>query len=405
MATIFRKMTASRQLAQELRASIQQRKWLAGAQLPTVRQLANEYKVSVKTVHDSIQELVADELIECRPRQGAYVKAVSQWAEHAAAGTPRQIAVIRPISPGEDPRVDETQQTNLVIHGIELQLQQHELHPVLLSFDLMDEDPVPTLVKQIDRLRGQLAGVIAFAAGGIHNELFDALDSRGLPWVTINRLGNTVLENFVSGDSVECGDQIGQCLAIGGVKRALILGQRTPTDVDRIAGIIKGYWLHSQDLLSVEYLYLHDWRQGPASDAVLKYMENHRDFPQVLVCLGDMIAAGALHALKQLNIRVPDDISVISTTGLQISEYTSPPLTTYCCLIHEMGITAAQMLMEMLHTGIRRMKGRFVSNGNMLFRQSFQLHPSLRNRMRSSRIIPSNAASMPDVQLTIKELS
>lgn len=389
MGTMFKKMTASRQLAQELRSSIQQRKWLAGVQLPSIRQLAHEYKVSVKTVHDSLQELVADELIECRPRQGVYVKAVSQWAERAAATVPRQIAIIRPICPGDDPQVDETQQTSEIIHGIELQLHEDELHPVLLSFGLVDEDTVPALLKQIDRIRSQLAGVIVFAVGGIRYELFEQLDVRDLPWITINRLHNKSLENFVIGDSIHCGEKIGQCLALGDVKRAMIIGQRIHTNVERIAGIIKGYWSHSQDMLDVRYLHLLDWQQGPAYDAMVKYLETRPELPQAIICLGDLIAVGVLRALKKMNIRVPEDIGVISTTGLPIAEYSSPPLTAYRSSFHELGRTAAQMIMELLHTGARRLKGRFIADGEIIFRQSFKLSSALQHKMRTSHSHPN----------------
>jgi len=383
MSTLFRKTSASRQLAVELRGLIQKGKWATGAQLPTVRALAAEFGVSVKTVHASLQHLVEDELVECRPRQGAYVKAVSEWADHVADAAPRQVAIIRPISPGENPRVDETQQTSEIIHGADLELLKHDLHPVLLSYGLTDPNIVATLLRQIDRLQAQLVGVIVFTTGAIRQELFDQLDDRELTWVTFDRLNHRMLDNFVVADNTQCGEQIGQCLALAGVRRAVVLGQRTQTGYERIAGILKGYWARSQEILDVKFLHLPDWREGPACKATLQYLEKGGELPQAVVGLGDIIAAGAMRALQQKGIRIPEDVGVITTTGLPLAEYSHPPLTAFHASRERIGQAAVQMLTEMLTSGVRRVRGRFIS-GQMVFRRSFSLAPDLQQEILSS---------------------
>jgi LacI family transcriptional regulator len=401
---IFRKMSASRQLAQELRLSIQQGKWLSGAQLPTVRQLASDYDVSLNTVHAALKQLVADDLVECKPRQGGFVKAVSQWADHVSATAPRQVAVIRPTSPGEDPHVDETQQTGEITHGIELELQKHDLHPVLLSFEVGDPEAVSKLIRQIDRLRVQLVGVVVFAVGMLRQELFEQLDDWNMTWVTVNRLDPRMLDNFVNPDQLHCGDQIGRCLAYAGVNRVLVLGQRTVSDVERIAGIMQGYWSQSQNLLKADLLHVPDWREGPAYETTLNYLRDAATTPQAIVGLGDMIAVGAMQALQERGVRVPDEAGVITTTNLAISSYSSPPLTSYHTSRGTIGNMAAQMLMEMLQSGLRRIRGRFVS-GQMIFRQSFVLSADLQDKIQMPAADPSLVISPAPSALLKKALS
>lgn len=401
MTPAFRKMSASRQLAQELRLSIQQGKWLSGAQLPTVRQLASEYDVSLNTVHAALKQLVADDLVECKPRQGGFVKAVSQWADHISATAPRQVAVIRPISPGEDPSVDETQQTGEIIHGIELELLKQDLHPVLLSFGVGDPDAVAMVLRQVDRLRGQLVGVIVFAVGAIQQELFEQLDSRDLTWVTVNRLDHLTLDNFVTADATQCGEQIGRCLAFADVRRVLVLGQRTQSDVERIAGILKGYWSKSQHLLNAEFLYMPDWREGPAYETTLNYLRNAPQLPQAVVGLGDIISVGAMRAFQERGIRVPEDVGVISTTGLAVASYSSPPLTAYQTALGNIGRETAQLLMGMLAGGLKRTRGRHIG-GRIIFRQSFPLPQEIQDEILAPpdhlpAIVVSNDNALPPV--------
>ncbi|MCC6422911.1 MAG: LacI family DNA-binding transcriptional regulator [Phycisphaerales bacterium] len=371
MTNLFRKQSASTQLAEELKVSIQQGKWLAGAQLPTVRQLAEDYRVSLNTVHAAMKQLEADDLIECRPRQGGFVKAVSQWAGHVSAGAPHQIAVIRPISEGEDPSVDLTQQTGRIVHGIERTLSEHDLHPVLLSFGLFDPDATEKILRQVDRLRSQIAGVIVFAVGALRHELFDALDERELTWVTVNRLDHHTLENFVHVDSTQCGESIGICLAEANVSRAIVMGTSTQSNVERVGGLLKGYWERSDRKLSMEFIHLQDWQGEAAFESMIEYLDvASATLPEAVVGLGDIIAVGCMRALQSRQIRVPEDVKVISTTNLAIAEYSSPPLTAFRSPIEELGQQAASILMGMLASGRRRVTGRFIA-GEIIFRESF----------------------------------
>lgn len=65
----------------------------------------------------------------------------------------------------------------------------------------------------------------------------------------------------------------------------------------------------------------------------------------------DEIAAGALSSAYQLNIKVPDEISIIGYDNLKIAEMAIPPLTTVEQPLREMGKKAAELLLENLTTG------------------------------------------------------
>jgi len=68
-------------------------------------------------------------------------------------------------------------------------------------------------------------------------------------------------------------------------------------------------------------------------------------------CINDITAIGALKAIQDCGMRIPDDISVISMDDIDISQYVSPMLTTMHIPIEEMGKMAAKILIDRINNG------------------------------------------------------
>lgn len=67
-----------------------------------------------------------------------------------------------------------------------------------------------------------------------------------------------------------------------------------------------------------------------------------------VLATNDMMALGALKALKELDYRVPEDIEVIGFDNIQFSQYFEPPLTTIQQPTIEMGRKAADLLLNLI---------------------------------------------------------
>lgn len=67
-----------------------------------------------------------------------------------------------------------------------------------------------------------------------------------------------------------------------------------------------------------------------------------------IFCYNDMVAVGALLACQELGISVPQDLSLVGFDGIALSRYVTPPLTTICQPMLEMGSSAMQMLLDLL---------------------------------------------------------
>lgn len=112
-------------------------------------------------------------------------------------------------------------------------------------------------------------------------------------------------------------------------------------------------------------------------NGLLKLQKNNVGATAVLA-FSDIIAAGVLQAAYDLNLRVPDDLSVIGFDNTY-SPYLSPPLTTVAIPMVEVGRAAAEVAIEAIEN--RRRKLKF--HGRRLLTELV---------LRSSTAAPSRAA-------------
>lgn len=73
--------------------------------------------------------------------------------------------------------------------------------------------------------------------------------------------------------------------------------------------------------------------------------------PDAIFAANDTMAIGALAAIRDAGLTVPDDVSVAGFDELPVTKYLSPPLTTVRMPIFELGERAALRLIETLRSG------------------------------------------------------
>lgn len=70
--------------------------------------------------------------------------------------------------------------------------------------------------------------------------------------------------------------------------------------------------------------------------------------PTALLCFNDTLAIGAMKALQDRGLRVPDDLSLIAFDDIEMARYMSPALTTFRQPRYEMGRVATELMMSLL---------------------------------------------------------
>ncbi len=91
-----------------------------------------------------------------------------------------------------------------------------------------------------------------------------------------------------------------------------------------------------------------DWMASTGFDATLSLMAEAKP-PTGIFCANDLMAVGAIEAVKSLGLRVPEDVSIMGYDDQEISRHTRPPLTTVLLPNYEMGRSAVESLLHEVH--------------------------------------------------------
>jgi DNA-binding LacI/PurR family transcriptional regulator len=92
-----------------------------------------------------------------------------------------------------------------------------------------------------------------------------------------------------------------------------------------------------------------------AGASAVREVLSRREIPTVVFCGNDLIAMGAMSALEESGVRVPDDVSVLGIDDIFFAFLARPPLTTISVPREQLGVKAFEALDRMLK--LKRQKG------------------------------------------------
>lgn len=87
--------------------------------------------------------------------------------------------------------------------------------------------------------------------------------------------------------------------------------------------------------------------QESGYEAMRKLLESS-SIPTAVFAADDLDAIGAMRAIKEKGLRIPEDISLVGFDDIQLASYTEPSLTTVRQLIFKMGTTAISLLVQLI---------------------------------------------------------
>lgn len=89
------------------------------------------------------------------------------------------------------------------------------------------------------------------------------------------------------------------------------------------------------------------FHEEPGAAAFAELLDRGKRFTAV-VAANDRLALGCYDALRERGLRIPDDVSVIGYNDIQFADKFDPPLTTIRIPHYQIGVKAAQLLLEAL---------------------------------------------------------
>lgn len=371
------------QIAQEFREKIERGEWRVGNPLPTTRQLAKDYRVSLNTIQSAFRELQASDLIERVPRRGGFVKARS--ADVTAAARQRQgtlVGIVTPFPPeaSAGPGDDWSKR---IIHAAEGVLLEHGLHLSMFSYPLGDSDPAGHILQRVDQMGADLAGMISFSRPAVAG-LPEAFDKRSIPWVSINRAAEHSDHNFVTASNLHGGRTVGRCFARLGFERVLVMAKGMEpgsSSGDKFFGFIQGYIESGRPLRNIDYVGCEDITEAAGYEAFRAYVDQYGP-PRGVFTSGDFLSLGAIRLCRERGISVPGQVGVVGATGLNVAEYSHPSLTVLAQPMEQMGIKVAATLVELIQKGARRVPGQYITSP-LIIRESLVVPDDLRAELEA----------------------
>lgn len=91
------------------------------------------------------------------------------------------------------------------------------------------------------------------------------------------------------------------------------------------------------------------------------YLARCKDLPTALFAANDILALGALRALKEAGYRVPEDISLVGFDDMSFCDMSEPPLTTVHVYNQQMGSAAVKRLVELIEQPAAEIQKTYIS--------------------------------------------
>ncbi len=140
---------------------------------------------------------------------------------------------------------------------------------------------------------------------------------------------------------------------LGHERIAFIKGQPFSSDsetrwksIERAAGSL-GLAVHEELVVELEIDTFSPYVGYPV---VRRLLQRTRDFTAIFA-YNDLSAIGALRALRDSGLRVPEDVSVIGFDDINSAAFQIPSLTTVRQPLDKMGALAAEILLQRIHGG------------------------------------------------------
>lgn len=224
-----------------------------------------------------------------------------------------------------------------------------------LSHIEADEDEVDAALKVVKEKR--LRGIIFL--GGLFSHSDEKLRKLNVPFVfsTAGSIPENISKNQYSNISVddhkESANMIEYLISLGHKKIAIVVAEAEEESIGKLR--LEGYY----DALQAHGIEINpnlvcrtrdDMAHFSMENGYLttkKLIESGEEFTAVYA-VADALAIGAIRALLEVGLRVPNDVSVAGYDGIDVSGYISPSLTTIRQPVEDMAKDTVKLLFDII---------------------------------------------------------
>jgi LacI family transcriptional regulator len=198
----------------------------------------------------------------------------------------------------------------------------------------------------LDLLVDRRVDGVVIAVSGLGARYREWLAEPPLPVVLVNTVAPGLPHPGIASDNVDGGRQAAAHLLELGHRRLGVLtaGARNADAPARLAGIRRAVEERGLDPDSIAVV-VGESGVGGGESALCRLLDTAPETTGVLA-YNDLMAIGAMRAIRASGRTVPGDMSVVGFDDVAIAAYTDPPLTTVAQAIGELGRLAVEHLVE-----------------------------------------------------------
>ena len=223
------------------------------------------------------------------------------------------------------------------------------------SLIITSSEEDPELERQeIEQLLARRVDVMLIASAQWTVESFRHIEERKIPYVLIDRCFVGLAANFVGVDDEAVGLIATNHLIDQGCRRiAHIRGPETSTALGRVEGYRRALAAHQiaplpQHIVSIGSS--GDDRGEPGGYEAAKKLLRANPRPDGVFCFNDPIALGAMRAILDEGLRIPEDIAVVGCGNVLYSDFLRVPLTSVDQDSSAIGRLAAELALNLVGT-------------------------------------------------------
>ena len=211
-------------------------------------------------------------------------------------------------------------------------------------------------------------GIILAPAGGDHKGI-RGIVNKGIPLVLIDRLIDGLEADSVIIDNISGAYEGVSHLIYEGYKRiGIITGPlEVMTAKERLEGYKKAL---TEARIGFDESLVENggYTQEGGYRAAKRLIERAK--PDALFITNNVMTTGVLLALKEMKIKIPEEVGIVGFDDLEWAPLIDPPLTTISQPIYTIGSTAAQLLLHRLSRGTKLRKEVVVLKPELIIRES-----------------------------------
>jgi len=206
----------------------------------------------------------------------------------------------------------------------------------------LERDEVKLLLaRRVDGL------VLASAQPPTSPALFRTIADRKVPYVLIDRKIVGLKANYVGVDDQKVGQIATEHLVACGCRTiGHIGGPKIGTSIGRLEGYRKALANHGISV-PTDLVVEGESEDAGGYQAMRRLLEmKHR--PDGVFCFNDPVAAGAVRAILEFGLKVPDEVAVIGVGNVRYSDQLRVPLSTIDQSSLQVGRNAAELLLQLI---------------------------------------------------------